>query len=349
MIVIRPITKDDLNQIYSLSARAQVGLTTLPHDKSVLKRRIEDAVYAFNKKSGKPEGETYLFVLEDTEKKKIIGISGVVSKVGGFEPFYTYQIKTAKKVSKLLKVKKDIQYLQLLRIHNGPAEIGTLFLLPEYRKHGNGRLLSLSRFLFMAQHPRRFEPKVIAELRGVFNRKDRSPFWDSVGRHFFEVDFKLADLMGMKDKSFIEDLIPQHPIYIPLLTYEVQKVIGEVHKNTKPAVHLLSSEGFEKNDWVDIFEAGPVMIANTKNVRTIRQSVPGKISRIVDKEPKSAPYLIASSGKTYNFRVVIGQLLIKSNGNIHISEKISEALNLKTGSRIRYCLLKGKKRSSKRK
>src|SRR5436190_12290712 len=120
----------------------------------VLSRRVKESVRSFSSVPDKPGGETYFFVLEDLDKKKVVGTAAIFSKVGGYQPFYTYKVCNVHKESRTLNVKKDNQYLQLVMIHNGPTELGTLFLLPEYRGSNNGRLLSLSRFMFMAQYPK---------------------------------------------------------------------------------------------------------------------------------------------------------------------------------------------------
>ena len=191
MLVLRPVAEDDLDKIYDLASQAEAGMTTLPSDIELLKRRIKESVKSFSIVPDKPGGEYYFFVLEDLVKNKIVGTSAIFSKVGGFQPFYTYRVCKTHKESKSLNVKNDIQYLQLVIVHNGPTELGTLFLLSEYRHGGNGRQLSLSRFMFMAQYKKCFEPFVIVELRGVLDKNDHSPFWDALGKHFFEVDFKL--------------------------------------------------------------------------------------------------------------------------------------------------------------
>ena len=66
-------------------------------------------------------------------------------------------------------MRKEIQVLHLVRQHSGPCEICSLFLAPEHRRAGGNlsRLLSLSRFLFMAEFAKTFEPTVIAEGPGV--------------------------------------------------------------------------------------------------------------------------------------------------------------------------------------
>src|SRR6202012_5011720 len=117
-----------------------------------------------------------------------------------------------------------------------------LFLAPAYRKDGNGRLLSMSRFLFMAEHPDYVDPTIIAEMRGVVDDQGHSPFWEAVGRHFFDIDFPTADYLSMVNKRFIADLMPKHPIYITLLPREAQAVIGKVHDQTEPAMAMLQQE-----------------------------------------------------------------------------------------------------------
>src|SRR5207302_321780 len=246
MLVIRPIALPDLDQLEALTALTGYGLTTLPRDKQLLRRRIRESIRGFEKLTDddRPRGETYLFVMEDLSTGKVVGTSAIVAKVGGFDPFYAYRIETTVHESKMLKVRKEVQVLHLVREHDGPCEIGSLFLAPQYRRGGAGRLLSLCRFLFMAQFPEYFDPEVIAEMRGVVDEKGGSPLWDHLGRHFFDIDYPTADYLSMVNKRFIADLMPKHPIYIPLLPKDAQAVIGKVHEQTEPALRMLEAEGF---------------------------------------------------------------------------------------------------------
>ena len=92
MIIIRPVALTDLDQLEELAGLAGVGLTTLPKDKKFLRKRIKASQLGFENLIEHPEGpagEIYLFVMEDLDKKKVIGTSALYSKVGGFEPFYS--------------------------------------------------------------------------------------------------------------------------------------------------------------------------------------------------------------------------------------------------------------------
>src|SRR5271155_643465 len=287
MVVIRPITLEDLAAIESLTEFTGFGLTTLPKDENLLRRRIRDSQRGFANMSDQdaPGGETYLFVMQDLETGKVVGTCGIVSKVGGFEPFYAYRVETSIVESRLLNIRKEIRTLHLVEQHDGPCEIGSLFLSPDHRKDNNGRLLSLSRFLFMAEHIEYFDPIVIAEMRGVVDDHGHSPFWDAVGHHFFDIDFPKADYLSMVNKKFIADLMPKHPIYIPLLPKEAQHVIGQVHPETAPALKMLEDESFKRSGMVDIFEAGPVVRCPLKEIRSIRHSTRGVVEAVIATPP----------------------------------------------------------------
>ena len=343
MFVVRPVKKDDLDQVYELSSLVTIGMTTLPNDRKVLERRIKLSVRSFESKPDKPGGEIFFFVIEDIDKKKIVGTCAVFSKVGGFQPFYTYKIETMSTASKLLGVGKEIKYLQLMMDHDGPSEIATLFLSPQHQKSGLGRLLSLSRFLFIAQYPECFEPVVISEMRGVIDKDGGTPFWEAVGKHFFEMDFKKADLMVMHDKSFIADLMPKFPIYVPLLPKEAQEVIGKTHEETHPALHVLEQEGFVFKNEIDIFEAGPVMSAVIENIRTVRESKTATVKEIVSQPIPPEIYMIANVNDFEAFRVTQGGLLINSEESVNLTEEVAKVIRVKKNDTIRFALLKPRK------
>src|SRR5207302_2108739 len=143
MVLVRPVSLADLDQLEALAALTGVGLTTLPQDRDYLAKRIRNSERAFAEIPDKPGGESYLFVMEDLPTHAVIGTSGIASKVGGFEPFYSYAIEKSVFHSDVIGVHKEVPILALHEEHDGPAEIGTLFLHPSFRHDGNGRLLQL--------------------------------------------------------------------------------------------------------------------------------------------------------------------------------------------------------------
>jgi len=343
MLIIRPVRPTDLEGLLGLAALTGFGLTTLPRDRDLLAERIDESEHSFSRMAQRPRGESYLFVMVDAAcGQRVVGTCGITSKVGGFEPFYAYRIHGTTIASEMLNVCKEIQTLTLVEEHSGPCEIGSLFLHPDYRRDGNGRLLSLARFLFMAEHRPRFETQVIAEMRGVIDDQGRSDFWDAVGKHFFEIDFPKADYLSMVNKKFIADLMPRHPLYVPLLPLAAQAVIGQVHPDTRPALKVLESEGFEVTDMVDIFEAGPVVSVQRDEIRTIRESRRVVVAEIADEPLRSPLAHILNPGA--DFRALRGALDVLASGAARLERATAEALHVTVGDPVRFAGTHGQAR-----
>src|SRR5215213_4266 len=94
MVVIRPVGEQDLDGLVELAGLAGVGLTTLPKDRALLAKRVRKSIDSFKTAADRPGGESYLLVMEDAEARRAVGACGIVSKVGGFEPFYAYKIES---------------------------------------------------------------------------------------------------------------------------------------------------------------------------------------------------------------------------------------------------------------
>lgn len=324
MIIMRAVQLDDIDQLWGLIEQATYGLTTLQISKEQLTERVELSHFAFTRKVEKAAGDLYVFVMEDTSLSKLVGTSCIFSKTGGYEPFYSYRRVVETQRCELLDMDQRIESLKLEKIHDGPTEIGSLFLLPDYRGEGRGRLLSLSRFIFMASHPKRFAGKVIAEMRGVVNEDGTCPFWDAIGRHFFQMEFPQADSLSTVNKSFIEELMPKHPIYVCLLPQTAREVLSQVHPQTRPALAMLEAEGFQIIDLIDIFDGGPVVMCRTSMIDAVRRTKRHKIMEIVpDIEGERA--ILANCG--VNFRAAVGPMA-EVDGGLAITRDLAEALQV---------------------
>jgi arginine N-succinyltransferase len=338
MFVVRPGQKSDLAALKALATLTPEGLTTLPADEAYLKKKLIDSQKAFESHTRKSSGQIYLFVLEDIIARKVVGTAGIVSKVGYTAPYYSYKIQKETHTSKALNVYREIKVLHRTVRRNGPTEIGSLFLSPNYRSRGLSRLLSLSRFLYMATFPGRFDKKVISELRGAVDEEGRPPFWEDVSRVFFDTDFYTADfLSGTGKKGFIGELMPKHPIYISLLSPQAQEAIGQVHRDARPAMALLEQEGFVFNGEVDIFDAGPTLSAPLRHIRTVRSSMKAVVQSVAT--TLDSPAALISNMKA-DFRVCIGGVKANADGSVDITKETACVLELKPGEKLRYIALK---------
>ena len=332
MVFVRPVAMSDLDALLGLAGLAGVGLTTLPKDRDLLGKRIAASIESFRKQPDRPGGESYLFVMDEAATRRVVGACGIVSKVGGFEPFYGYHVETSLFESKLIGVHKEVPILKLIKEHDGPCEIGSLFLHPDFRKSGSGRLLQLVRFLFIAEHPQRFEHTVISEIRGVLDERGHSPFWDALGWHFFGIGFAEADRLSVTNKKFIADLMPDHPIYIPLLPPAARQVIGRPHAESARAVRNLESEGFRFHGMVDIFDAGPVMSCPRDEIRTVRQSRRTVVAAVSEGEVIGTEHMIGTT--TVDFRACVGPV-DRGREGIRLAAETASVLGVSVGDAVR--------------
>lgn len=338
MLIIRPIQQSDLDGLMDLITGSGHGLTSLPKDRGIIKKKIIHSERSFAHRDEGPNGEAYLFVMEDIFKGKIVGVSGIISKIGGFEPYHFYRLKEEMHTSKMLEVEKKIRSLHHERIHSGPAEICSLFLSKEYRNAQNGRFLSLSRFLFMSEDRKYFEDDVFAEMRGQVDDNGESPFWNAVGKKFFDIDFVKADYLYLKSKKFIDELLPNYPLIVELLPKDAQEVIAQVHDDTVPARKILAREGFEFSGLVGIFEPGPVLKAKVDDVRSVKENKKVEVGEIAKEGFTENTYIISTSET--NFKACLGEVKLNDDGKAIIAEVTATALKIKIGDKIRFSTLR---------
>lgn len=303
MMRIRPVALADLPALLALAGMTGVGLTTLPADDALLRKRIETSLSSFAGEADRAE-EMFVFVLEDTRHARVVGVAAIATAVGLREAWYSYRVGTLVHASKELGIFNQTPTLFLSNDHTGHSELCSLFLAPEYRSGSNGSLLSKCRFLFIAEFRERFSQKIIAELRGVADEAGRSPFWDSLGRHFFSMEFQRADyLTGIGKKSFVAELMPKHPLYTSFLTPEAQAVIGKTHALTEPARRLLEREGFRYEGHVDIFDAGPTVECEALDIGAVAASRKYQVRAKTDDRPGTA--MLVANMRFAEFRACV--------------------------------------------
>ena len=338
MKIIRPITRADYSALHDIAVESGIGFTSLPVNEGLLKSKIERAEAAFQSNPEAPGIQSYLFVMEDTETGEVVGTSGIEATVGLDDAFYSYHVSKVVHASRELDVHNTVELLTLCSDYTGVSEICTLFLRESARSGLNGKLLSKMRFLFMAEHKHRFAETVIAEMRGISDEDGRSPFWEWLEKHFFSMDFPTADyLSGIGKKVFIAELMPKYPIYVNLLSEAAQNAIGKVHEKTAPALRLLQDEGFMCRGYVDIFDGGPTVEANVAQVTTVRNSQRRAV-KVVDKLSEQAQACFAINTSVFNFRACTADLNIVDDKHVEISQAHADALAVKNGDFIRFCV-----------
>lgn len=347
-MIIRPISHQDLPALHQIAIESGPGFTSLMADIDYLAQKIQRSIDSFGTDIQKPGKQSYLFVLEDERTGDIMGISGITAAAGLDSPLYHYHKSQLVNHSRALGIFKRFDVLNMCNHYTGCTEVCTLFLRPQFRRAHAGKLLSKVRFLFMAQHPQRFADTVIAEMRGVSTEEGHSPFWNWFNEHFVDLDFAaVTELVGTGNNGFIAELIPKYPLYTQLLRKDAREVIGQVHEQTRPALHMLECEGFRHKGYIDLFDAGPTVEAEFSQISSIATSVQCQVQAVSASTPllsrhrnQNRPELLAiANTRTGDFRATVtdqGTYLPQHN-LLQLPATLVDSLGLQHGGSAR-CL-----------
>lgn len=329
--VVRPAGPDDIDALMELAVLSGPGFTSLPEDEPTLRERLEISRASFNGQLN-PLECWYTLMLEDADTGAIDGVAGVKAAVGLKRPFFSFRVVTLAQYSQVLNLRYDHRSLVLVNECAGWSEVGSLFVKPEKRQGGVGRLLAQSRYQLIASDPQRFSEMVLAELRGWFDEDGGCPFWDHVTSKFFHLPFGEADRMSAStDGQFILDLAPRHPIYVELLPEPARQAIGRVHREGEAARALLEREGFREIGLVDIFDAGPTVACRRDDIRSLRDSNRRRAEIV---EAPDGPQQLIATQTLSDFRATRAQADLDAD-RAYISAETAERLKIKTGDEIR--------------
>ncbi|MBA4289552.1 MAG: arginine N-succinyltransferase [Pseudomonas sp.] len=330
-MIVRPVRSADLPALFQLARSTGAGLTTLPANEERLAHRVGWAEKAFRGDAVRADAD-YLFVLED-DNGEVVGISAVAGAVGLREPWYNYRVGLTVSASQELNIHRQIPTLFLANDLTGNSELCSLFLRSDQRSGLNGRLLSKARFLFIAEFRELFGDKVMAEMRGMSDEQGRSPFWESLGRHFFKMEFSQADyLTGVGNKAFIAELMPKFPLYTCFLSEDARNIIGRVHPDTEPALAMLKGEGFSYQGYVDIFDAGPAIEAETAKIRAVQDSQ--VLVLAIGTPGDDAPQFLIHNRKREECRITAAPARLAA-GTLVVDAQTAKRLQLSAGDQVR--------------
>lgn len=333
-LIVRPSTPEDFDALMRLAELSGPGFTSLPVNEGLLRKRLDLSSKAFENELERPQTGKFLMMVEDADTGEVGGCCAVKAGVGVDYPFFNYRIITLAQASQAADRRFDMDALILTNEFVGFTEVGTLFLKPDFRGNGAGRLTAQARYLLMAAAPEAFSDRVLAELRGVIDDEGHSPFWECLGAHFFRMRFDEADfLSAVSDNQFILDLMPKYPIYVDLLPPEAREVIGRVHSQGVGALKLLEWEGFRFEKVVDIFDGGPLVTCERRNIRTIQESRRVRL-RAGDIGEDGRQGLV-STDRLPDFRVTPARLAFDSEGAARTEPGVLERLKIEPGDTVR--------------
>jgi len=338
MLVLRPVEQTDLPQLQQLARDSLVGVTSLPDDSERLREKIAGSCASFASAAEANGPENYFFVLEDLDSQRLVGCSEILAKAGFNEPFYSLRNRHFTSASRELNIEHGVPALSLCHDLNDHTLLRGFHIDAGLVRTPFSELLSRARLLFIAAHAPRFAEAVITEIVGYSDEEGHSPFWDALGKHFFDLPYVEAErLCGLQSRTFLAELMPQYPIYVPMLPQAAQDCIGRIHPDGQEAFDILAREGFETNSYIDLFDAGPTLYARTSNIRSIARSQTATVQQRPQIDARGR-YLL-SNDALHGFRAIMTELDYQPDQPLSLTPAMCAALNVTDGSPIRLIAL----------
>lgn len=312
MFVVRPVETADVAALESLASLATSGVHTLPRSRQAIERAVERSVASFAAQVEIPSEESYFFVLESAGDKStdraIVGIAAISATAGSNGTFFAFRNDVIQQVSRDLNISHSVHALTLCSDLTSYSQLSSFYVGNERAAGPEAALLSRARLMFAATAPHRFGDKFFASLAGITDPSGRSPFWEALGRKFFQMDFLEAErvIEGARNRTLIVELMPHYPVYVPLLPGDAQAAMGQVHAEGEVPFRILSEEGFQPDEFIDIFDGGPILQAHKNALCSFSASMLRKVTGTAAKadQGQQVRYLI-STARAENFRAMI--------------------------------------------
>jgi arginine N-succinyltransferase len=329
--IVRPVRTSDLPAIERLSIACGIGVASRPGHRDWLFERIRRSIESFDHEAIADAGhEYYMFVLE--ADGLVIATVGLAASAGFDEPFYSYRSETFVHASRALNVHNRIHALNMCHDLTGLVQLGGFIADPALDEASYALLLRAG-LLFVACHRERFGRRIIAEMPGLHDAQGQSPFWDAIGRRFFNMDFPQVEQAFLThSKTFIAELMPSYPIYVPLLPDAAQAALGHIHPACERPLQILLGEGFEEDNYIDIFDGGAVLTADIDRLHTLESACLYPV--LVEETVAGGDTLLLANLATDSFCATWAQVL-HGDGRLHIAADVAQALAVASGDSVR--------------
>jgi arginine N-succinyltransferase len=308
MYVVRPVELTDIAALEKLAAVTMPGVHTLPRTREKIGEAIERSIASFAAHVDIPSEESYQFVLENDTTGDIIGTAAIHASAGSNGTYFSFRNDVIQQVSRDLNISHSVHALTLCSELTAYSQLSGFYVREGDKLAAEAALLSRARLLFAVLAPHRFSDRFFVPLAGVSDSAGQSPFWDALGRKFFKMDFLDAERVigGARNRTLIVELMPHYPVYVPLLPGDAQAAMGQIHPDGELAFNLLTEEGFEADEYIDIFDGGPILQAHKNVLRSYSNSM---VRRVAHAEEGGASdvmvsYAVAASNEQ-DFRAII--------------------------------------------
>jgi len=340
MLIVRPAQTRDTPSLLKLASGLTQGVHTMAKSRAGIERAVEQSVRSFASQIDMPGEESYLFVLENTDDQSLVGSAAIAAMAGSNGTFFSFRNDVIQQVSRDLNISHSVHALTLCADLTSYSQLLSFFVQRDYQNTPEATLLSRARLMYAACMPQRFSDHFFVSLAGYTDHGGRSPFWEALGRKFFKVDFLEAERLveGARNRTLIVELMPHYPIYVPLLPGEAQAAMGQVHEESEVPFNILSGEGFAADDFIDIFDGGPILQASRHALNSFTQGLKLAVQeRSGGVAAGSLPFLVATD-KEADFRaILIHAGALQPGQPVELSSEEIRALQVAPGDTV-LCL-----------
>jgi arginine N-succinyltransferase len=342
MYVVRPVELADIGALEVLAAGSTPGVHTLPRTRDKIAASVERSIASFAAHVDIPSEESYLFVLEQFESGDIAGTAAVHASAGSNGTYFAFRNDVIQQVSRDLNISHSVHALTLCSELTAYSQLSSFHIRHLDTAGLEAALLSRARLLYAALQPHRFGDRFFVPLAGVTDANGQSPFWDALGRKFFKMDFLDAERIigGARNRTLILELMPHYPVYVPLLPGDAQAAMGQIHPSGELAFNMLAEEGFEADEYIDIFDGGPILQAHRNALRSFCGSMLRRVA--VAGEAASPDALVnyalaanAAAGGEQVFRaIIVACPPVETGETVHLPREAQDALMVGPGENV---------------
>ena len=283
------------------------------------------------------KSDLFMFVLEDATNGNCLGTSQTVTRMGGpGNPNVSFKLEKREFFSRSLQTGTTQMVARMHLDDSGPTEVGGLILQPSFRGHARklGAFLSLVRFHWMGLHRRRFADRVLAELMAPITPDGESPLWDALGRRFVPLSYDEADRFCQYSREFITSLLPRGDIFLSLLPPAARAVVGEVGKDTIPARRMLERLGFEYSGFVDPFDGGPYLFADTDRIPVVGATREAELGPPAETDEPGPRTIVSRLQPDGDFAAIHEHAALDDQGRVRITQEAMDLLGAELGARV---------------
>ncbi|MEB0136868.1 arginine N-succinyltransferase [Actimicrobium sp. CCC2.4] len=335
-MLVRPAAEADIAALVTLAAGATAGVHTLPKTRAAIERSVERSIASFAADVDMPADESYTFVLEDSRSGALLGTAALAATAGTNGTFFAFRNDVMQQVSRDLNISHSVHALTLCSGLTGHSQLSSFYVANA--DPASAALLSRARLMFAAVAPHRFGDRFFASLAGVTDQAGHSPFWEALGRKFFQIDFLEAERLidGGRNRSLIIELMPHYPVYVPLLPGDAQAAMGQVHVEGELPLQILTDEGFEADEFIDIFDGGPILQAHKHALRAFTGS---RQRRVMGSggSAETATYLVSNIHQQQFRAVLCAAPAIDTSDSIALSAEARRSLQVAPGDTV-HCV-----------